>query len=269
VADSKKLKLPNSSARKHPLTHLERGVLAFEASRTDRTGDGPVADDASLFAALGAFLPEEPWWGGEPVALPLGGRAAELRIASSVLARELSRAGAQVLHVGCRVMAVGEFNEAVRRGGKAATTEAVLREHLTLIRDRWANTGEHIRIACDRQGGRQDYTRALSGVYGGDIRTLEQSPRASVYAIGERLGVQLTPEAEERHLPVALASMTAKLVRELAMARFNRYFAARALSAGKIEPKPTAGYVQDARRWLAEMDGLLRGPERAALVRNA
>ena len=45
-------------------------------------------------------------------------------------------------------------------------------------------------------------------------------------------------------MAVALASMTAKLVRELAMHRFNRHW------CGRVpELKPTAGYRQDASRW--------------------
>ena len=76
--------------------------------------------------------------------------------------------------------------------------------------------------------------------------------------------VQFRPEAEEAHLPVALASMTAKMVRELSMSRFNRYWCAR-----MPELKPTAGYVQDARRWLEDLDGVMYDDEREAMVRQA
>ncbi len=86
----------------------------------------------------------------------------------------------------------------------------------------------------------------------------EDAPRAG------RIHIQFRPEAEEAHLPVALASMTAKLVRELAMARFNRYWCGRV-----AELKPTAGYVQDARRWLEDVEGVLCDDEREAMVRLA
>jgi hypothetical protein len=58
--------------------------------------------------------------------------------------------------------------------------------------------------------------------------------------------------------------MIAKLVRELSMARFNRYWCAR-----RAELKPTAGYAQDARRWLHDMQDVLHPDERAAMVRIA
>jgi hypothetical protein len=72
-------------------------------------------------------------------------------------------------------------------------------------------------------------------------------------------------EAEERHFPVALASMTAKLVRELAMLRFNRYWSGR-----MAELKPTAGYRNDAWRFLDDIAAVIPqcGLPRAAFVRE-
>lgn len=99
---------------------------------------------------------------------------------------------------------------------------------------------------------------------GFEIETLEETERCSRYRVGERVTVLFMPEAEEAHLPVALASMTAKLVRELAMMRFNRYWCAR-----MPELKPTAGYVQDARRWLGDLEGVLCDDDRETLVRMA
>jgi hypothetical protein len=58
--------------------------------------------------------------------------------------------------------------------------------------------------------------------------------------------------------------MTAKLVRELAMARFNRYWCAR-----MPDLKPTAGYTLDARRWLDDANGALREIERDTMIRMA
>lgn len=66
------------------------------------------------------------------------------------------------------------------------------------------------------------------------------------------------------HLPVALASMIAKYVRELAMHRFNRYWSKR-----MPELKPTAGYTLDARRWLADAAQVITKEERAVMVRRA
>jgi ribonuclease HII len=76
--------------------------------------------------------------------------------------------------------------------------------------------------------------------------------------------VQFMPCAESEHAPVALASMAAKLTRELLMARFNRHWGRRV-----PDLKPTAGYSADARRWLVEMRDVLHPAEREALIRLA
>ncbi|MFP6648221.1 MAG: hypothetical protein VB817_02100, partial [Pirellulaceae bacterium] len=53
----------------------------------------------------------------------------------------------------------------------------------------------------------------------------------------------------ESFLPVALASMTAKYLRELAMAAFNAFWQQQLPGL-----RPTAGYPQDARRFAGEID---------------
>ena len=58
--------------------------------------------------------------------------------------------------------------------------------------------------------------------------------------------------------------MAAKLVRELAMMRFNTYWCTRI-----PELKPTAGYVQDARRWLGDTREHITDEQRSQMVRLA
>ena len=72
-------------------------------------------------------------------------------------------------------------------------------------------------------------------------------------------------EAESQHLPVALASMIAKYVRELRMLRLNRFFQQQMPALA-----PTAGYVKDARRYLAEIEPVIDrlGLKRSELIRT-
>lgn len=70
---------------------------------------------------------------------------------------------------------------------------------------------------------------------------------------GSMLTITFTAEGESKHLPVALASMIAKYTRELLMARLNRFFRSRV-----PELKPTAGYVQDGRRFVREIGPVVR-----------
>jgi len=58
-------------------------------------------------------------------------------------------------------------------------------------------------------------------------------------------------KGDGNHLPIALASMGAKYLRELMMSQFNAWF--HTYDAGI---KPTAGYYQDGKRWLADTTDL-------------
>ena len=304
VADSKKLKLSNQSKTRHPLTHLERGVLAFgglvgeepgprvpricepsglsepaEPAEHSRHGRGTqgreLESDEALFTALGAHMEPHVWYAGEPVALPLAGSAAQLGISRNKLALACEGAGVVPLALACIAVGESEFNEAVRTGGsKAHLTTRCFARYLRRVVERWGDSGDEVRVVCDRHGGRTSYgsmiEMAVRGL-GCEVETLEETERCSRYVISggaspeeQGVHVQFRPEAEEAHLPVALASMTAKLVRELSMARFNRYWCAR-----MPELKPTAGYVQDARRWLEDLDGVMYDDEREAMVRQA
>ena len=299
IADSKKLKLANQSRTRHPLTHLERGVLVLAGlvgARTVAGGEqggeqdsdeggsshaggvraGELDTDERLFAALGVRLEAHEWYGGRAVDLPLAGSASQIAIARNTLALACSRAGVEPLALACMAVGEVEFNDAVRSGqSKAALTERCFARYLRRCVERWGSGGDRVRIVCDRHGGRTSYSAMIAGALrgtGDEVETLEESGRCSRYAIRRAQAasgtcgvvVQFRPEAEDAHLPVALASMTAKLVRELAMGRFNRYWCARA-----PELRPTAGYVQDARRWLAEARCVVREEEREAMVRMA
>jgi ribonuclease HII len=99
------------------------------------------------------------------------------------------------------------------------------------------------------------------------VATLEESDTRSRYLVtshdgSRRMGVAFVVEAEKHHFSVALASMTAKLARELLMARFNRYWSGLA-----AELKPTAGYATDARRWLLDARRAIAGFDERPLVR--
>ena len=254
VNDSKRLKLANSLRRTHPLTHLERGVLAF-AHRLDRIA---CADDASLLAGLGASLADRAWYRTEPTALPLTTTPDHLRLLSSRLAGAMEGAGVELLDMRCPTVCEETFNRRLRDSGTKARVSFDVAG--TLVRRVWLSEAageseEPARVVIDRQGGRTSYAPELARVLPGvSVDVVAESARASVYEVrGEvggrerRMRVIFEVEAEGRHFPVALASMTAKLVRELAMMRINRYWSGRL-----AELKPTAGYRNDAHRWLED-----------------
>lgn len=267
VADSKRLCKPLAQG-KGRLAEAERSVLGF----LHASGVTAPTTDAELFAALGANPTGLAWYNGDPRPCPGHADAAELGIAASVLGRAMASAG-----VSCELMRVARTDEvrfnAMIAGGrsKANTTLAAIAEHaphiFTLIENTQDEFGEvHTRIVLDRQGGRTRYEAALSRVFGRPLTTLAEAAEASTYAFADLpdVRIRVQAKAEDEHLPVALASMQAKLVRELTMERFNAYWRER-----RPEVKPTAGYVTDARRWLADMEGSISADERRAMVRLA
>lgn len=263
VADSKKLKLSNSLKTKHPLTHLERSVLSFLGARHDPTR--LPEDDGELFGELGSVLPGRSWYerGAE---LPLARSADELAIDASTLRRAMREAGVELVALRCLVIDEGSFNEIVRTTGtKAEATLTAVGDHLRTACDLADAERLPLRIVCDRLGGRVGYgplvARELPNTA---VSPVSESPECCVYRAGEHARVMFTPEAEDKHLPVALASMGAKLVRELSMARFNRYWTDRI-----PELKPTAGYTTDARRWLRDAGDRIGREERTRMVRMA
>jgi len=281
VNDSKRLKLPRSTPARsgHHLAHLERGVLAFLAS-ANRV---PTTDGALLDLLTGSRLPGLPWYGGTPVSLPLSTTPDHMVLMSGRLGRACESSGVRFVKAGCRAMDEVEFNERIRRyGNKARVSFAVVAGLLRRVWDREAGREDLAeggpRVVVDRQGGRTRYSQVLAqAVPGAEVRAVEESPELSRYELVEREGagsgggsvrrrmsVLFRVEAECEHLPVALASMVAKLTRELLMARFNAYWGARIR-----ELKPTAGYATDAGRWLREAGPSLSGEDLRRLVRQA
>jgi len=270
IADSKRLKLSNSSRTKHPLKHLERGVLAF----LSRLIPEPLVTDAALFEALGARLADDPWYRSSERTIPVGGDSDEIRIDGALLGRACAESGVAIASMRCEMVWEGEFNDLVERTGtKAEAVLVAITRHLgTLVgsmQDR-ASRGDPIKVICDRLGGRTGYGQFLARAFDvepGHVLEVERSPRVSAYRVLTRAGeiaVQFRPEGESSHLPVALASMVAKYARELAMARFNDYWSGLDRSL-----KPTAGYRGDASRWLRDAAALLTDADRRSIVRRA
>ena len=275
VEDSKKLKGAKDAAA-HPLRHLERGVGAFASAVPGAPAEWP--DDASLLAALGAMpapAPADPWH-ADPLPLPVGNDAASLRIAGAMLRAALAKSGIEAAALAVRAIDPREFNaQAARISNKATINFMAAAAHVDRVRRLAAARGTHAWVALDRQGGRTEYRAPLQSSFpDARIRILEESDAVQRYRLEFPAADGLPAHAatlsfemggEERHLPVALASMAAKFARELHMRRLNAYFARHV-----ADLKPTAGYVQDGRRWLAEVGTAARdlGIDENVLVRS-
>lgn len=267
IDDSKKLK-GSPRGGPHPLHHLERGVLSFLAAAGTGIDWLEQLRDERVFSSLGVTVPDHPWYEGT-TDLPLGEDAALLRITTGRLQRALAESGVLCRSLSCELIDADEFNQQVGRTGNKASVnfEAILR---IINRIRKAHPEDELHIVVDRQGGRTRYRVDLQHAWPDDtIQVLDEGPALCRYRLdpvhGQTWSVSFTQAGEHRHLPIALASMTAKFCRELLMLRMNRWF----LDA---QPglQPTAGYVQDARRYLDDIAPVIesRSIERSKLVRT-
>ncbi len=261
VNDSKKLKVANSSRTAHPLKHLERAVLAFAAE------DRRIAeDDDALYSRLGVEVADRPWYASS-TALPLGQSLDEARIDLGRIRREMANTGVRCELLRCEAIDAQTFNQGVDRlGRKSNVNFGSAMRHVDAVWRKWPEA--HPRVIVDRQGGRTRYLRELQMAFPeSQLSIIAESEMVSRYSLdrsGSKLTISFARGSEDRHLPAALASMVAKYVRELLMLRFNRFF-----RGHMPELKPTAGYVQDGRRYLGEIEPLIRslGLQRSSLVR--
>ncbi|MCZ6836529.1 MAG: hypothetical protein O7G85_12205 [Planctomycetota bacterium] len=261
IDDSKNLK-GAKKGKAHPLLNLERGVLSFLAQGNELS---PCDDD--VFRMLGTSLPEEPWYESS-TDLPVANQPDQLRIASARLHLSMTDEGIVLGYSGCEMIDVASFNEQVEQSGtKAAVNFTAAMRHVDRIWKQWPDA--HPRVLIDRHGGRTHYRELLQFAFPeAFIRIVAEEPSISRYVLqhgDSSLTISFLTEAEKKHLPVALASMIAKYMRELAMIRMNRHFQG-------LQPQlePTAGYVQDARRYLADLKPVLEAcrVDRRCLVRS-
>jgi hypothetical protein len=146
----------------------------------------------------------------------------------------------------------GRFNEETRRHDSKG--RALSEMSMQLLRHVWQKAGgdehEAALVIADKHGGRNRYHEFLPIVFGDQfIRCHNESTEQSRYGVG-RAEIRFETKSE-RHLPVALASMVSKYLRELSMLLFNRFWTARQPGL-----KPTAGYPLDAVRFKADIAAL-------------
>ena len=251
IGDSKKLYSRKSKAG---LTHLERAVLGMLAAerRTATSLDdllAVVAPDAA------ASMARYPWYAGSSLALPQRISATDVAFAGNSLAAALERRGITLATIRCEAVLVEEFNRIVQAArNKSTAAFDVTCRLLAYLRRKF--TGR-LQVHVDRQGGRKRYLPALERIFpDARMKILDEGDSSSGYSLiadGSRMDVFFTVGAEQQHLPVALASMVSKYLRELFMTLFNRFWQEKVRDVA-----PTAGYYTDGRRFFEEIQPAMR-----------
>jgi hypothetical protein len=250
-ADSKQLYKPGGG-----LGAIERGVLAALASTaptssTQRVSLGIPSDGAALSERLGIDIPvataPAEWPRFMAMTIPVAASPKSLAALAHSVATILPAHRMQLVAVACRLLHPAAFNALLDTG--LNKSDILSKTTLELAADlRALAPGEPAVVWCDRHGGRKSYAALVGRHFAAPlVRTLVETAASSAYEIpAAEVRIEFTVGGEAR-VPVALASMTAKYVRELAMAAFNAHWT-------NLEPglRPTAGYPLDARRWREE-----------------
>ena len=241
IGDSKLVHVPGRPRE------LERSALALAGWSAGRAIENP----AQLSQCLGLSPSDAPWEDASCQVFPL---TPDIAMPMPPLAP--AHDGIRPVLTSTRVVDVAQFNRRIREVGNKAT--AAWMSVAALLRMVWdrARRGT-ASVVVDRQGGRRQYAGLLDETFpGAFIWTVREQERSSAYRVqaeGHSMDVCFRVEADRNSWPCAAASLVSKYVRELSMARLNRFFARHAPGL-----RATAGYYSDAQRFLAETADLRR-----------
>jgi hypothetical protein len=259
------------------IKHLRRTVLAT----LKHLGTEPK----NLTELISALCPdcldhiaEYPWY-KKTGDYQLGGDEGDLGIAVSMLRNDMANQHIELLGLKSRCLEVAHYNRMVAAvDNKAKVLFTAVAELMQSAINAFPN--DDLDIAVDRQGGRSHYQRALQLMFGeSQLRIIHEDQDRSSYELrieNEELRktnlnskfsilnsqhsaslkkkeyrcirVHFVVGADAKFLPVSLASMACKYLREVLVENINNYF----LSFNPAI-KPTAGYWQDGLRFIEDI----------------
>jgi ribonuclease HII len=239
------------------LKELERSVLAV-AGTLGPTFVERLEDFIQLTAAHAVTdLAEHRWYvpfDGET--FPLEQQAASIRVMCNGLKAEMEQSGTRCAYLAARLVPERQFNrmvEATRNKSSALFSIAAI--HLDYLLKTYGHDG--LVIFCDRQGGRGHYGHLLRLMFEDwameiVCETISDKGGRSEYRLtrgDDVVRIIFCEKAEAQCMPVALASMLSKYLRETTMRRFNAFW-----RQHLPDIAPTAGYYGDGERFLNDID---------------
>jgi ribonuclease HII len=244
IADSKK-----AFSQKLGIKHLQKTVLAT----LNYLGKDPKTLTDLIMALCPdclSHLNEYPWY-KKIDDYSLDSQISGIEIGAAMLKSDFTNTGIELLGLQSRILEVAYYNkmiEAVKNKAKVLFTAVA--ELMQSAIEQFKN--ETIEIVVDRQGGRSHYRRELQLIFEGrELRVIHEDQDRSSYELSggkNKLRVHFVVGADDKFLPVSLASMVSKYLRELLVAHINEYF--RGFNSAV---KPTAGYWKDGLRFIADL----------------
>ncbi len=188
-------------------------------------------------------------WGALPVPA-FGGKLAH----GQGLLRSLaaSKSETRVVRVRTAVLCTRKYNEALVRLTSKLVVDLELFERLVL--DARAAAGRDVLATCGMIGGIRKYTTRFQHFDVAKTETLEEVKGRSSYRVQGVGEVAFEVDADAHALPVAIASMVGKYIRELSMARLNQFYRGHDATLTNVSGyhDPVTGRFVEASRLLRE-----------------
>ncbi|MFI4910629.1 MAG: hypothetical protein ACIAQZ_03055 [Sedimentisphaeraceae bacterium JB056] len=248
ITDSKK-----AYNRKSGLGHLERTTLATLKSMGISAKNFKELVNVLAPEAL-ARLNHYPWYQKlEDVEIDF--ENAEYSIAAGAFKTDREKNGISIVALRSEVLDVGYYNEMVDKvQNKASVLFTAVCRHIDWAFKHFGN--DNLQIVVDRQGGRSHYLPVLAKMFpqsqGRIIREDETDCSYELIDGDRKMRIHFVVKADDKSLPVSLASIISKYIREMMMERLNSYFAGFDATIA-----PTAGYWTDGNRFIKDTDKII------------
>lgn len=195
-------------------------------------------------------LDDYPWY-KQTDSFNISADQTDLAIASGVLADDLTSNDIELLSLDSCCLDVAYYNKMVTAvKNKASVLFTATCQLMKKACDDFCD--DDLQIIVDRQGGRVRYRKNLQRMFPDmEMQIITESPAMSSYELQQRnrrIRLHFVVGADIRFMPVSLASMVSKFLRELLIDNINRYF-----TAHHAALKPTAGYWQDGLRFIVDL----------------
>jgi hypothetical protein len=191
-----------------------------------------------------------PWYAGFDQEVPVESNPGTLQRLGAAFRRRLEEIPLELITARAVAVFPERFNDLLERLGSkglivSKLTIGLIGQMLPALAD------GPVQVQCDKHGGRNKYGPLLQTAFPEYLVEIHGESRSqSVYKWGpehQRVEARFVAKGET-FLPTALASMTSKYLRELAMTAFNAFWQQHVPGL-----KPTAGYPVDARRFRADI----------------
>ena len=169
------------------------------------------------------------------VDLPLPAFGGDESHGEAILDRLVGRSSLCIVDVQSRIACAGVLNAKLAAGKNKLAVDLELFEDL--ISSVHGRHGSPMLVVCGMIGGIRDYASRLSRFESHRVEPLAGRRGQKRYAVDGVDEVRFEVDADARHLPVALASIVGKYVREICMRRIGEFY-----RRGNPELKLASGY---------------------------